>query len=206
MGVYATTLEANAAMRSTVIRDTEACDQECLAGLAKELGIETPTREPATQLDWTRKKRISNEDWEHPHDPDARIADMKAGSTHLAHKAENTVDLEAGAIMAVTVQGADERDMATMIETLARAGKWIVETAAVKTEADGERVNAGGRRRWLRTRAISAMRRCGSSVRAVCGVTVRNRIGDGGSGRGRRLSRRRFMGTGGGCGEVMASG
>jgi transposase len=70
---------------------------------------------------------------------------MKDGSTHLAHKAEHPVDLETGATVAVTLQGAGEGDTARMIETVAEAGEWIAEpAAAVNNEADGERVNAEG--------------------------------------------------------------
>lgn len=145
IGVDATTLEANAAMRSIVRRDTGDNYQEFLTGLAQESGIETPTREQLSQLDRKRKKRTSNEDWEHPHDPDARIAKMKDGSTHMAHKAEHAVDLETGAIVAVTLQGADQGDTTTMMETVAEAGEWIAETAAaVNNEAEGERVSAEG--------------------------------------------------------------
>ena len=60
------------------------------------------------KLDRKRKKKGSNQEWKHPHDPDARITKMKDGRTHLAHKAEHAVDLETGAIVAVTVQGADQ--------------------------------------------------------------------------------------------------
>ena len=145
IGVDATTLEANAAMRSIVRRDTGDNYQEFLTELAKESGIETPTREQLSQLDRKRTKRTSNADWEHPHDPDARIAKMKDGSTHMAHKAEHAVDLETGAIVAVTLQGADQGDTTTMMETVAEAGDWIAETAAaVNNEADGERVSAEG--------------------------------------------------------------
>jgi transposase len=113
--------------------------------LAKESGIETPTREQLAKLDRKRKKRMSNQDWEHPQDPDAKITKMKDGSTHLAHKAEHAVDLETGAIITVTVQGADEGDTATITETVAEAGEWIAETAeAVNGETGGERVNPEG--------------------------------------------------------------
>lgn len=145
VGVDATTLEANAAMRSIVRRDNGENYQEFLTGLAKESGISTPTREQLAKLDRKRKKRMSNQDWEHPHDPDARITKMKDGSTHLAHKAEHAVDLDTGAIVAVTLQGADQGDTTTIIETLAEAGEQIAETAeAVNNEADGERVNPEG--------------------------------------------------------------
>lgn len=145
VGVDATTLEANAAMRSIVRRDSGESYQEFLTGLAKESGIETPTREQLAKLDRKRKKRTSNQDWEHPQDPDAKITKMKDGSTHLAHKAEHAVDLETGAIIAVTLQGADEGDTATITETVAEAGEWIAETAeAVNGEAPGKGVNPEG--------------------------------------------------------------
>src|SRR5437660_574091 len=103
LGIDATTLEANAAMRSIVRRDTGEGYQEFLKRLAKESGIETPTREQLAKLDRKRPRKGSNEDWEHPHDGDARIAKMKDGRTHLAHKVEHGVDLESGALIAVTV-------------------------------------------------------------------------------------------------------
>ena len=108
IGIDATTLEANAAMRSIVRRDTGETYQEFLTQLAQASGIETPTREDLARLDRKRKKKGSNDDWTHPHDPDAKITKMKDGRTHLAHKAEHAVDLETGAIVAVTVQGADD--------------------------------------------------------------------------------------------------
>jgi transposase len=66
------------------------------------------------KLDRKRAKKGSNEDWKHPHDPDARIRKMKDGRTLLAHKAEHAVDMETGAIVAVTLHGADEGDTATI--------------------------------------------------------------------------------------------
>jgi transposase len=98
IGVDATTLEANAALRSIVRRDTGERYEEFLTRLAKESGIETPTREQLAKLDRQRPKKGSNDDWRHPHDPDARIAKMKDGRTNLAHKAEHAVDMETGAI------------------------------------------------------------------------------------------------------------
>lgn len=88
-GVDATTLEANAALRSPVRRDTGEQCEEFLKRLANESGIETPTREQLAKLDRKRAKKGSNDDWTHPHDPDARITKMKGGRTHLAHKAEH---------------------------------------------------------------------------------------------------------------------
>ena len=85
--------------------DTGERYEEFLTRLAKESGIETPTREQIAKLDRRRTKKGNNDDWKHPHDPDARITKMKDGRTHLAHKAEHAVDMEAGAIVAVTLQG-----------------------------------------------------------------------------------------------------
>ena len=107
IGVDATTLEANAALRSIVRRDSGESYEEFLTRLAQESGIETPTREQLAKLDRKRPKKGSNDDWTHPHDPDARITKMKDGRTHLAHKAEHAVDMETGAIVAVTLHGAD---------------------------------------------------------------------------------------------------
>ena len=110
IAIDATTLEANAAMRSIVRRDTGESYQAFLTGLAKASGIETPTREDLARLDRKRKKKTSNKDWTNPHDPDAKVTKMKNGCTHLAHKAEHAVDLETGAMVAVTVQGANAGD------------------------------------------------------------------------------------------------
>ena len=118
LGIDATMLEANAAMRSIVRRDTGESYQAFLTGLAKTSGIETPTREDLARLDRKRKKKTSNKDWTNPYDPDAKVAKMKDGRTHLAHKAEHAVDLETGAIVAVTLQGADEGDTTTIVETV----------------------------------------------------------------------------------------
>ena len=108
VGIDATTLEANAAMRSIVRRDNGESYEEFLKGLARKSGIETPTREDLARLDRTRKNKASNKDWVNPHDGDARITKMKDGRTHLAHKAEHAVDLKTGAVFAVTLQEADQ--------------------------------------------------------------------------------------------------
>lgn len=147
IGVDATTLEANAALRSIIRRDTGEQYNEFLARLANESGIQTPTREQLAKLDQKRKKKGSNDEWQHPQDPDARITKMKDGRTHLAHKAEHAVDMETGAIVAVTLQAADEGDTITVVETVAEAGERIAETAAeTNSEEAGERVNPEGPR------------------------------------------------------------
>ena len=123
VAIDATTLEANAAMRSIVRRDTAETYQEFLTRLAKASGIETPTREDLARLDRKRKKKTSNKDWTNPHDPDAKVTKMKDGRTHLAHKAEHAVDLETGAIVAVSLQGADQGDTTTIVETATAAAE-----------------------------------------------------------------------------------
>ena len=124
VGVDSTTLEANAAMRSIVRRDTGEGYQEFLTRLAKESGIDTPTREDLAKLDRKRKNKASNDDWENPHDPDAKITKMKDGTTHAAHKAEHAVDLGEnahGAILAVNVCDAVAGDTATLTDTIVAA-------------------------------------------------------------------------------------
>jgi transposase len=121
LGRDGTTLEANAALRSIVRRDTGEGYQESLTTLAKASGIGTPTRADPARIDRRRKKKGSNNDWTHPHDPDAKITKMKDGRTHLAHKAEHAVDLDTGAVVAVTVQDADDGDTTTMQATLIAA-------------------------------------------------------------------------------------
>jgi transposase len=118
IAIDATTLEANAAMRSIVRRDTGEKYEQYLKQLAKAAGLEDPTREELARFDRKRKKKGSNKEWKHPHDPDARITRMKDGRTHLAHKAEHAVDLSSGALLAVTLQAADMGDTTTVFETL----------------------------------------------------------------------------------------
>lgn len=136
IAIDATTLEANAALRHIVRRDTGESYQEFLTTLAQASGIETPTRAELARLDRKRKKKGSNKEWTSPSDPDAKITKMKDGRTHLAHKAEHAVDLDTGAIVAVTIQGADEGDTQTLPDTLAEA----VEQLDQVTNADGEPV------------------------------------------------------------------
>jgi transposase len=147
VAIDATTLEANAAMRSIVRRDTGVSYDDFLSGLAKASGIETPTREDLVRLDRKRKKRTSNKDWKSPADEDARVAKMKDGRTHLAHKAEHAVDLDTGAVVAVTLQAADKGDTTTLDETLCEAGMAVAELVRREAELqtdDKPRVNVDG--------------------------------------------------------------
>ena len=147
VGIDGTTLEANAAMRSIVRRDTGEGYEEFLRRLAEESGIATPTREQLAKLDRKRAKKGSNDDWVNPHDPEAEITQMKDGRTHLAYKAEHAVDLETGAVVAVTVAGGAAGDSETILETLPQAGENIAEVAATTNHEDvGERVDPEGPR------------------------------------------------------------
>jgi len=133
IGIDATTLEANAALRSIVRRDTGENYEEFLTRLAKASGIETPTREDLAKIDKHRKNKGSNDDWQHPHDPDAKITKMKDGRTHLAHKAEHAVDLETEAIVSVTLQPANLGDCDSMDETL---GQTMLDLGTVAADED----------------------------------------------------------------------
>jgi transposase len=122
IGVDASTLEANAALRAIVRRDTGEGYRAMLTRMAQESGIETPTAEDLIRLDRNRTgKRLSNEEWVSETDPDARIARMKDGTTHLAYKPEHAVDLDTGAIVAAEIHAADEGDTTTLSGTLAVA-------------------------------------------------------------------------------------
>jgi len=145
VGIDATTLEANAAMRSIVRRDSGEGYEEFLRGLAQESGIATPTREQLAKVDRKRAKKGSNEVWVNPHDPEAEITKMKDGRTHLAYKAEHAVDLETGAVVAVTVASGAAGDTETILETLPQAGEHIADVACTtNNEEVGERVQAEG--------------------------------------------------------------
>jgi len=124
-------------MRSIVRRANGESYAEFLQGLDRQYGIATPTR----------PQEGSNEEWASPSDPDARITKMKDGTTHLAHKAEHAVDMDSGAVIAVTLQAANQGDTTTMTETLGKAGQAVaqlVEREAEKTPDQKPRVNVNG--------------------------------------------------------------
>src|SRR5689334_13379464 len=122
IGVDASTMEANAALRAIVRRDTGEDYRTMLERLAKESGIATPSAEDLIRLDRKRKgKRLSNAEWASATDPEARIAKLKDGRTRLAYKPEHAVDLDTGAIVAAEVHLADRGDTATLPDTLEAA-------------------------------------------------------------------------------------
>jgi transposase len=137
LGVDASTMEANAALRTIVRRDSGEGYREMLERLAEESGIATPTAEDLIRLDRKRKgKRLSNAEWASPTDPEARIAKLKDGRTHLAYKPEHAVDLDTGAIVAAEVHPADQGDTATLPGTLAAAEANLAAIGAAPTPED----------------------------------------------------------------------
>src|SRR5881398_3764045 len=137
IGVDASTLEANAALRAIVRRDTGEGYREMLERMAQESGIATPTAEDLIRLDRKRKgKRLSNAEWASPTDSEARIAKLKDGRTHLAYKPEHAVDLDTGAIVAAEVHPADQGDTATLPGTLAAAEANLAAVGAGPTADD----------------------------------------------------------------------
>jgi transposase len=122
VGIDASTMEANAAMRSIVRREDGAGWQAMLGELARTSGITTPSADQLRQFDRTRqKKRVSNTDWVSPADPEARITRLKDGRTRLAYKPEHAVDLDSGAILAAPVHPGDAGDTRTLEATLEAA-------------------------------------------------------------------------------------
>jgi transposase len=140
IGVDSTPLEANAAMKSIVRRDTGEGWQEYVTGLMRESGVvgreETPTIEEIKRFDKARSgKKVSNDDWESPTDPDSRITKMKDGTTHLAYKAEHAVDLNTSLIIAAEIYHADQGDAQTLEDTVQMAQSNLAESgSAVQVE------------------------------------------------------------------------
>ncbi len=134
IGVDASTMEANAALRTIVRRDSGEGYREMLARMARESGIETPTAEDLIRLDRHRKgKKLSNAEWRSPTDPDAKIARLKDGRTHLADKPEHAMDLDTGAVIAAEVHAADQGDTTTLPGTLASAAEHLAAMEAEPT-------------------------------------------------------------------------
>ena len=121
VAVDATTLEANAAMKTIVRKDSGEDWKDYLKRLMAEEGIENPTDEEVRRFDRKRKKKVSNQEWQSPADPDSRIAKMKDGTTHLAYKAEHAVDLGSEFVLAAAVHPADQADPATLVDSILQA-------------------------------------------------------------------------------------
>ncbi len=143
IGIDATTLEANAAMKSLERRDTGESYMEYLRRLARAAGIESSDEE-LRRADRKRKNKASNDDWVNPHDPDAEVTKMKNGATHLAYKAEQAVDLDTGAIVAITTHSGATGDTESMETTLPEAGLAIANQIDTPTAKGQYKVHAQG--------------------------------------------------------------
>lgn len=137
IGVDASTMEANAALRTIVRREGGETYRDMLRRMAEESGIETPTADDLIRLDRARKgKTLSNAQWQSPTDPDARIAKLKDGRTHLAYKPEHAVDLDTGAVVAAEMHAADQGDTTTLPGTLVSAAEHLAAVEAAPTPDD----------------------------------------------------------------------
>jgi transposase len=135
IGVDGSTMEANAALRTIVRRDNGESYREMLTRMAKESGIDTPSAEDLARFDRKRKgKTLSNADWKSPTDPDAKIARMKDGTTHLAYKPEHAVDLDMGVVVAAPIHPADKGDTTTLSPTLDVAARNLAEVGLAPSE------------------------------------------------------------------------
>src|SRR5262249_5431136 len=136
IGVDASTMEANAALRSIVRREDGRSYREMLMQMAKESGIETPSADDLTRIDRNRKgKKLSNTEWISRTDPEAKIAKLKDGRTHLAYKPEHAVDLDTGVIVAATLHPADAGDTTTIADTRSAAENNLAQINAAPTSA-----------------------------------------------------------------------
>jgi hypothetical protein len=130
-------MEANAALRTIVRRDSGETYRQMLTRMAQESGVETPTIDDLVRLDRKRKgKTLSNEDWTSKTDPDAKIARMKDGTTHLAYKPEHAVDLDTGVIVAAPIHPADEGDTTTLPGTLEAVARNLAEVGLAPTREE----------------------------------------------------------------------
>ena len=137
IGVDGSTMEANAALRTIVRRENGETYRQMLTRMAQESGVATPTIDDLVRLDRARKgKKLSNEDWTSPTDPDAKIARMKDGTTHLAYKPEHAVDLDTGVIVAAPIHPADEGDTTTLPGTLEAAACNLAEIGLAPSVAE----------------------------------------------------------------------
>jgi transposase len=117
---------------------------EYLRQLAAEAGIDGDDDDAVRRMDRKRKKKTPNEEWVNPHDPEAEVTKMKDGTTHLAYKAEQAVDLDTGAIVAITTHGGAAGDTTSVQETLPAAGVAVAEQIDTPTARGSYNVHAQG--------------------------------------------------------------
>ena len=172
IGIDATTLEANAAMRSIVRRDTGESYMEYLRRLAAEAGLDGADDEAVRRMDRQRKKKTSNDEWVNPHDRDAEVTKMKDGATHLAYKAEQAVDLDTGVIVAITTQGGATGDTTSVLETLPAAGVAVAEQIATPTAKGQYKVHEQGLCEVVTDKGYHS----GAGLQTMCEMGVRTYV------------------------------
>jgi transposase len=172
IGIDATTLEANAAMRSIVRRDTSESYMEYLRRLAAEAGIDGSDDEAVRRMDRKRNKKTSNQEWVNPHDREAEVTKMKDGTTQLAYKVEQAVDLETGAIVAITTHGGAAGDSESVQETLPAAGEAIAEQIATPTAQGQYKVHSQGLHEVVTDKGYHS----GAGLAAMSGMAVRTYV------------------------------
>jgi transposase len=180
IGIDATTLEANAAMKSIVRRDRQESYTDYLKRLAEAEGLEATDEAALRRMDRRRSKKGSNDEWINPHDPEAQITRMKDGRTALAYKAEHAVDMDTGAIVAVTAHGGAAGDSTSIQETLPAAGEAIADQIAKPTASGKYGVNVKGVEELVADKGYHA----GPVLKVMRGIGVRTYVAE--PDRGRR--------------------
>jgi transposase len=174
IGVDSTTLEANAAMKSIVRRDTGESYTGYLQRLAEAEGVEAPDAAALRRMDRKRAKRMSNAQWVNPSDPEAEITRLKDGRTALAYKTEQAVDMESGAIVAVTTHGGAAADTETIQETVCEAGMAVAGLIAEPTPEGEYKVHPEGMQEVVADKGYHS----NEVVRDLRGMEVRSYIAE----------------------------
>ena len=206
IGIDSTTLEANAAMKSIVRRNTQESYTEYLKRLAQAEGVKAEDPAAVRRMDRKRRKRMPNEEWVNPHDPEAEITRLKDGRTALAYKAEQAVDMESGAIMAVTTHSGAVGDTESIGETLPQAAEAVASQIA-ETTTDGKYpVNFAGVEEVVADKGYHSNEVVRDLGNWECGPTSLSQNEGLASGRGGRPNKRRCMPIAGGFREHAANG
>jgi hypothetical protein len=192
-------------MKSIVRRDTQESYTGYLQRLAAAEGIAAEDAAALRRMDRKRSQKMSNHEWINPNDPEAEITRLKDGRAALAYKAEEAVDMQTGAIVAVTTHGAAAADTETIPETVCEAGVAVAELIREKTPQGEYKVHPEALRKWSPTRGITATMRCGNCAQLQYGLTSPNRNGADGTGKGGRRRKMLCMRTGGGSRASGAS-
>lgn len=136
IAIDASTIDANAALSSLRRRDSNLDYAEFLRNLATANGVVTPTKADLVRFDKDREdKTLSNDDWQNPHDPDAKITKTKHHGTRLAFKVEHAVETGNGVIIAAVVHPACDGDTTTGPKTLDAANTELLKVIDAAPDA-----------------------------------------------------------------------